>query len=78
MVTIPGAGGAIGVGLGKHLAAGNQPFRLVGRNPREAPGATETVGTDLTDLDQTIRAVADSSVVCLLAGLKYDHAGWSF
>jgi nucleoside-diphosphate-sugar epimerase len=76
MITILGAGGAIGVGLAKLLAASNQPFRLVGRNPRGAPGATETVAADLTDLDQTIRAVAGSSVVYLLAGLKYDHKVW--
>jgi nucleoside-diphosphate-sugar epimerase len=49
---------------------------LVGRNPRGAPGATETVAADLTDLDQTIRAVAGSSVVYLLVGVKYDHQVW--
>ena len=76
MITILGAGGAIGVGLAKHLAASNEPFRLVGRNPRGAPGATETIAADLTDLDQTIRAVAGSRVVYLLAGLKYDHKVW--
>jgi nucleoside-diphosphate-sugar epimerase len=76
MITILGAGGAVGVELAKLLAAGNQPFRLVSRNPRGAPGATETVAADLTDLDQTIRAVAGSSVVHLLAGVKYDHEVW--
>jgi len=76
MITILGAGGAIGGELAKHLAASNQPFRLVGRNPRGAPGATETIAADLTDLDQTIRAVAGSRVVYLLAGLKYDHKVW--
>ena len=49
---------------------------MVGRNPRGAPGATETVAADLTDLDQTIRAVAGSSVVYLLVGVKYDHQVW--
>ena len=48
MITILGAGGAIGGELAKLLAASNQPFRLVGRNPRVAPGATETVAADLT------------------------------
>jgi uncharacterized protein YbjT (DUF2867 family) len=73
MITILGTGGAISGELAKLLAASNQPFRLVGRNPRGKPGATETMPADLTDLDQTIRAVAGSSVVYLLAGLKYDH-----
>jgi nucleoside-diphosphate-sugar epimerase len=40
-------------------------------------GAAEVVAADLTDLDQTVRAVAGSSVVHLLAGLKYDHKVWA-
>jgi nucleoside-diphosphate-sugar epimerase len=76
MITILGAGGAIGNELVKVLAARNQPFRLVGRNPRPTPGATETVSADLTDQDQTNRAVAGSSVVHLLVGLTYDHKVW--
>jgi hypothetical protein len=36
----------------------NQPFRVVGRNPKATLGATETLAADLTDEDQTIRAVA--------------------
>jgi hypothetical protein len=58
MLTILGAGGAIGNELVKLLAAKNQPFRLVGRNPKATPGATETLAADLTDRDQTVRAVA--------------------
>jgi nucleoside-diphosphate-sugar epimerase len=76
MITILGAGGAIGNELVKFLAERKQPFRLVGRNPRTIPGATETVAADLTDRDQTIRAVAGSNVVHLLVGLKYDHKVW--
>jgi nucleoside-diphosphate-sugar epimerase len=76
MITILGAGGAIGDELARLLAAGNQPLRLVGRNPRMIPGAAEALVADLTDLDQTVRAVAGSSVVHLLAGLKYDHKIW--
>jgi len=53
MITVLGAGGAIGGELAKLLASSNRPFRLVGRNLRGAPGATETVAADLTDLDQT-------------------------
>src|ERR1700674_1673095 len=76
MITILGAGGAIGNELVKLLAARNQPFRLVGRTPRPALGATETRAADLTDKEQTIRVVAGSSVVHLLVGLKYDHKLW--
>jgi nucleoside-diphosphate-sugar epimerase len=76
MITILGGGGAIGNELVKLLASKNQPFRLVGRNPKPTPGATETLAADLTDRDQTIRAAAGSSVVHLLVGLKYDHTLW--
>src|SRR5580704_8688468 len=77
MITILGAGGSIGDELAPLLHARNQPFRLVGRKPRQTPGATETIAADLTDKDQTIRAVAGSSIVYLLVGLKYDHKVWA-
>jgi len=76
MITILGAGGAISNELVKLLAADNRPLRLVGRNPRPTPGATETFSADLTDREQIIRAVAGSTVVHLLAGLKYDRKVW--
>ena len=38
MITILGAGGAIGNELVACLAAKNQPFRVVGRNPRATSG----------------------------------------
>ena len=76
MITILGAGGAIANELAKCLTANHQPFRLVGRAPRATVGAAETFVADLTDQDQTIRAVAGSSVVHLLAGFKYDHKSW--
>jgi len=77
MITILGAGGAISNELVKLLAARQHPFRLVGRNPRAVPGATETVAADLSSSEQTIRAVSGSDVVYLLVGLKYDHKTWA-
>lgn len=76
MITILGAGGAIGNHLAKLLAARQQPFRLVGRSPKPTPGATELVAADLTDREQTIRAVAGSSIVHLLVGLEYNLRVW--
>ena len=76
MITILGAGGVIGNELVKLLAAKNQPVRLVGRSPRLTPGATEPLAADLTDKGQAVRAVAGSSVVYLVVGLKYDHNVW--
>jgi nucleoside-diphosphate-sugar epimerase len=76
MQTILGAGGAIGTELVKELAHAGQPVRLVGRNPKPVQGATEALSADLSDLDQTIRAVSGSSVVHLLVGLKYELRVW--
>lgn len=77
MITILGAGGAIGNELSSVLAARKLSFRLVGRKPAARPGASETVAADLADREQTVRAVAGSEIVFLLAGLKYDHKVWA-
>lgn len=76
MITILGAGGAIGSELVKQLARGNARVRLVGRDPKPFGAATETLAADISGLDQTVRAVAGSEVVYLLVGLKYDSAVW--
>lgn len=75
MMTILGAGGAIGNELAAILAEKNAPFRLVGRNPR-AIGGAELFAADLSDRGQTLEAVSGSTLVCLLVGLKYDLAVW--
>jgi nucleoside-diphosphate-sugar epimerase len=77
MITILGAGGAISNELVKILAQRKLPFRIVGRNPRPVPGATETISADLSDKELTVKAVAGSGIVCLLVGLKYDHKVWA-
>ena len=75
MIAILGAGGPISNELAKILAYSHQPFRLVSRNPKPVAGG-EVFPADLSDQEQTIRAVAGSSVVHLLAGLKYDLRVW--
>lgn len=77
MITILGAGGVISNELGTLLAQQQQAFRLVARKPTTLPGATERMAADLTDLDQTVHAVAGSRIVHLLVGLKYDHKLWA-
>lgn len=77
MITILGAGGAVSNEVVKLLAARGQAFRLVSRRGASDAGAAETMSADLSDRDQTARAVAGSSVVYLLAGLKYDHKLWA-
>jgi nucleoside-diphosphate-sugar epimerase len=76
VITILGAGGAIGNELAKLLVARGLAFRLVGRKPVPV-GSAEVVAADLSDEDQTTRAVAGSDIVFLLAGLKYDHKVWA-
>jgi len=77
MITILGAGGVIANEVVKLLTARNQPFRLVARHARPLPGATEVISADLSEKDQAIHAVAGSSSVYLLVGLKYDHKLWA-
>lgn len=76
LTTILGAGGPISNELVKILAAQDAPLRLVSRNPRPAMPGTETLAADLSDPEQALRAVAGSTVVCLLIGLKYDTRVW--
>lgn len=75
MTTILGAGGAIGNELARILGTRNAPFRIVSRNPKPAASG-EVLAADLADRDATVQAVAGSSVVYLLAGLKYNLAVW--
>lgn len=51
-------------------------MHLVGRNPHRVEGVAEVVAVDVSDRDQTIRAVAGSTVVHLVLGLKYDIRIW--
>jgi nucleoside-diphosphate-sugar epimerase len=76
MVTVLGAGGAIGNELAKDLMARNESIRLVSRNPKAVAGATETLAADLSRLDDTVKAVSGCSVAFLVAGLKYDTKVW--
>jgi len=76
MQTILGAGGAIGTELLNELVRKRKPVRLVGRSPKQVQGVAETVSADLSDLPQTISAVAGSTVVYLLVGLKYEVKVW--
>jgi nucleoside-diphosphate-sugar epimerase len=75
LTTILGAGGPISNELVKILSARGATIRLVSRRSSPTPGA-EVVSADISDQDQAIRAVAGSSVVHLLVGLKYDVKVW--
>lgn len=73
--TILGAGGIIADGLARELTSNHEKTRLVSRNPTPMPGA-ETRTADMTDLQQAVNAVKNSTVVYLCIGLKYDFAVW--
>jgi nucleoside-diphosphate-sugar epimerase len=77
MHTILGAGGSISDALVEELSVRNLPMRLVSRTARSTPGAAQSLSADLTNLEQTIDAVAGSEIVYLLAGLRYDHELWA-
>src|SRR5437016_856588 len=76
MVTILGANGAISSELVKELTTRNESIRLVSRNPKLVPGAAEAVAADLSNLDDTVKAVTGSRIAFLLVGLKYDITEW--
>lgn len=76
MQTILGAGGAIGVALLNALSKDPEPIRLVSRHAQPVSGGTRWTAADLSDLQQTVAAVAGSRVAYLLVGLKYDTAVW--
>jgi nucleoside-diphosphate-sugar epimerase len=76
MHTILGATGTIGRELAQELVKKGKPVRLVSRNPKVIPGATELVSADITDTNQTVEAVAGSAMVYLVAGLKYNTKIW--
>lgn len=75
LTTILGAGGPISNELAKILTANGMRLRLVSRNPKPISG-DEIVAADISDPEQAIRAVAGSTVVYLLIGLKYDAKVW--
>src|SRR5215831_348151 len=73
--TILGAGGAVANQLLPVLRANNEQVRLVSRSSHTVAN-TEFVSADITDYQQTLKAIKGSSVVYLLTGLKYDRRLW--
>jgi nucleoside-diphosphate-sugar epimerase len=55
--------------------SGIATYSQTGAHPVQ--GTTEVLSADLSDKEQTIRAVAGSVIVYLLVGLKYDHKLWA-
>lgn len=73
LYTILGAGGVVADELSKLLITEGKNVRMVSRSGHRSQGS---IKADISDLNQTIEAVKDSSIVFLCVGLKYDHKVW--
>ncbi len=76
MQTILGSGGAIGIELAKALPEYTSGIRLVSRHPVKVNPDDQLVTADLLQPEETLQAVAGSSVVYLTAGLPYNLKTW--
>ena len=76
MQTILGAGGAIATEIAKALTQYTTDIKLVSRNPKQVNPTDSCFPADLTDYEQTNKAVQGSEVAYLTAGLPYDTKVW--
>jgi nucleoside-diphosphate-sugar epimerase len=76
MQTILGANGVIANNLAKSLPQYTNKIRLVSRNPKKINDSDEIFSADLLSQKQVDDAVANSKVVYLTAGLKYNIDVW--
>ena len=76
MQTILGSSGVMCRGLAKSLTQYTDKIRLVSRNPKKVNENDELFSADLTNAEQTMKAVEKSDVVYLTAGLQYDIRVW--
>jgi nucleoside-diphosphate-sugar epimerase len=74
--TILGANGAIGVELAKSLPQYTDRIRSVSRTPKKVNPKDELLSADLSNAEQTLKAVEGSEIAYLTAGLKYDINVW--
>ena len=74
--TILGSGGAVGKPLAQELVKYTKQIRLASRNPKKVNAEDELVKTDLTKEEDVEKAVENSEVVYLTAGLKYSYKNW--
>lgn len=76
MQTILGAGGQIAVELARELNREHADLRLVSRKPRKINDTDTLMPADLTDAEQTRKAVEGSEVVYFTAGLPPKTELW--
>lgn len=76
MLTILGAGGAIGIELAKALKTYTSEIRLVSRNPKKVNESDEILAADLLNTDDVRRAVEGSEIVYVTVGFPYSLKIW--
>ena len=77
MQTILGSGGVISRELAESLREYTTDIRLVGRNPKAFHESNELVSADLTNAEDTLRAVEGSEVAYLVVGFPYSYKSWN-
>ncbi len=73
---ILGSGGVIGNEIARTLAEKGRVIRLVARNPEKLPFTNDLYSADLTDLEQTKKAVKGCGIAYLTVGLEYNAKVW--
>jgi nucleoside-diphosphate-sugar epimerase len=76
MQVILGSGGVIGRGLANILPQYTDKVRLVSRNPVAVNQSDELVKADITNYDQTEKAIENAEVAYLVLGMQYKTAVW--
>jgi len=77
MQTILGSGGVISRELAAALREYTTKIRIVSRNPKGFDESNELIAADLTNADETLKAVAGSDIAYLTIGLPYSYKDWS-
>jgi nucleoside-diphosphate-sugar epimerase len=77
MQTILGSVGVISRELAESLREYTTDIRLVARNPKAFHESNELVSADLTNAEDTLRAVEGSEVAYFVAGFPYSYKSWS-
>jgi len=76
MQTILGANGVIARELVKSLPQYTNEIRLVSRMPKKINETDQVLSADLTNYEQTLKAVERSEIVYLTVGLDYNIKTW--
>lgn len=76
MQTILGAGGPLSIELAKALTQYGKEIRLVSRTPQKVNSTDQLFSADLTNMEETSRAVDGSEVVYLTVGIPYNTNRW--